>query len=230
MRVYIVAFFLSVASCARLDNLSYLPPNQGSQFSVNQRNTAGLNSYSSGGFAAGSFSGHSSSTGASAETFKQIPILKLASDNNGDGTYKLNYETENKISAEEQGDARGDGTKARGSFGYTGVDGQQVSISYTADENGFVAQGAHIPTPPAIPEAILKGLQESAAAEANGILDDGFYHGEGLEESQYHGEGLNEGQYRGEGLDTGSGASSSSRTFGTSAINGNSAINGGYRY
>ncbi|XP_050301152.1 pupal cuticle protein 20-like [Anthonomus grandis grandis] len=245
MRVYILASLLSVASCARLDNLSYLPPTQGSQLSINQRNTAGFDSHSSGSFAAGGFSGHSSSFGATqsqshAATSKQIPILKFASDNNGDGSYNFNYETENRISAEEQGDARGDGTKARGSFSYSDADGQQVSISYTADENGFVPQGAHIPTPPAIPEAILKGLEESAAAEARGIFDDGSYHGEGLAESQFHGEGLSEGQYRGEGLDaasyksgSASGSSFDSSSFsssGSNAFAGKAANNGGYRY
>ena len=47
----------------------------------------------------------------------------------------------------------------QGSYSYVGDDGQTYSITYTADENGFQAQGAHIPTPPPIPEPILKALQ-----------------------------------------------------------------------
>ncbi|KAF7274223.1 hypothetical protein GWI33_013105, partial [Rhynchophorus ferrugineus] len=71
---------------------------------------------------------------------------------------KYNYETGNSISAEEHGDARGAGTKAQGSFAYVSPEGQRVSVSYTADENGFVPQGSHIPTPPPIPAEILKSL------------------------------------------------------------------------
>lgn len=84
--------------------------------------------------------------------------------------------------AEEAGDVRGDGTRAHGSYSFTLPDGQHVSVSYTADENGFVAQGSHLPE---IPEAIRKALEENAAAEARGVFDDGQWHGEGLEESQY---------------------------------------------
>lgn len=49
--------------------------------------------------------------------------------------------------------------KVTGSYSYVGDDGQTYSITYTADENGYRAEGAHLPTPPPIPEAILKSLQ-----------------------------------------------------------------------
>ncbi|CAH1391462.1 unnamed protein product [Nezara viridula] len=76
------------------------------------------------------------------------------------------YQTGNGINAQESG--RGgpgpqDGTSAQGSYSYTGPDGQVYTITYTADANGFVPQGAHLPTPPPIPEEILKSLQYNAA-------------------------------------------------------------------
>lgn len=124
---------------------------------------------------------------------------------------RYNYETANSITAEEQGEARGDGTKAHGSYSYISPEGEHISITYTADENGFVPQGSHIPTPPPIPEAILKSLQENAAAEARGVYDDG----------QYRGEGLNEGRYNGEGQGGFQRAAAGSAGY---------AANGGYRY
>lgn len=46
-----------------------------------------------------------------------------------------------------------------GSFTYVGDDGQEYTVTYTADENGYHAEGAHLPTPPPIPSEILKSLQ-----------------------------------------------------------------------
>lgn len=36
----------------------------------------------------------------------------------------------------------------QGSYSYTGPDGVIYTIRYIADENGYRAEGAHIPTPP----------------------------------------------------------------------------------
>ncbi|CAH0401120.1 unnamed protein product [Chilo suppressalis] len=79
------------------------------------------------------------------------------------------------ISAEESG-READGIQAQGAYSYTGDDGQVYSVRYTADSNGFQAQGAHLPTAPPVPEAIARALQENARDEANGIYDDGSYH------------------------------------------------------
>lgn len=79
------------------------------------------------------------------------------------------YETENGISAEESGKVANKGSnneamRAQGFYQYTGPDNVVYYVQYTADENGFVPQGNHLPTPPPIPEAILRSLQFQKAS------------------------------------------------------------------
>ncbi|XP_063540267.1 pupal cuticle protein 36a-like [Cydia strobilella] len=104
---------------------------------------------------------------------RNAAILRQDSQNDGE-TYSYAYETENGIYAEESGVAT-NGVEAQGSYSYTGDDGQVYTISYTADQNGFVPVGDHLPTAPPVPEEILKALEQNARDEAAGIYDDGSY-------------------------------------------------------
>ncbi|KAF4520084.1 hypothetical protein B566_EDAN014189 [Ephemera danica] len=98
-----------------------------------------------------------------------IPIVRLDNEGvNHDGSYKFSYETANNIRAEESGFVKQLGGKTeedaeanqvQGSYSYVGQDGQTYTITYVADENGFRAEGAHLPTPPPIPEAIARSLE-----------------------------------------------------------------------
>ncbi|XP_022119545.2 cuticle protein 3-like [Pieris rapae] len=121
-------------------------------------------------------------------------IINYHSENNGHN-YHYAYGTENGIKAQEVGQVS-KGTQAEGAFSYTGDDGLTYTVTYTADENGFRPQGAHLPTPPPIPEAILKSLEQNAKDEANGIVDDGHYRDEhsGNQGNLGHG---NQGYYDG---------------------------------
>lgn len=98
----------------------------------------------------------------------QYRILKKVEKVEQDGYHYL-YETENGIEAEEQGKLANVGTddegmRAHGFYTYTGPDNVVYTVRYTADENGFVPEGAHIPTPPPIPAAILRALEYQRAA------------------------------------------------------------------
>ncbi|KAL1516637.1 hypothetical protein ABEB36_000522 [Hypothenemus hampei] len=92
----------------------------------------------------------------------QIPILHM----------ELKNDTGNKILQEEIGDA----ASRQGSYSYVAPDGQQVSMTYVADAEGFRPQGSHMPVPPPMPEAIRKAVEQNLAEEARGIVDDGQYH------------------------------------------------------
>lgn len=45
-----------------------------------------------------------------------------------------------------------------GKFSYTGPDGHPITLTYIADEHGFQAHGAHLPTPPPVPAELQKAL------------------------------------------------------------------------
>ncbi|CAG9786061.1 unnamed protein product [Diatraea saccharalis] len=128
--ILISAALVSFASCGRLDHLT--------------------------GFGGGGYSGAAGAYGGPPAHFENV--------NNGDGTYRYSYDTPTGISAHESGSPRAAGPEgpavtAEGGFSFRAPDGQQISLTYTADENGFHPTGSHIPTPPPISEAILRSLE-----------------------------------------------------------------------
>ncbi|XP_026750787.1 flexible cuticle protein 12-like [Galleria mellonella] len=77
-------------------------------------------------------------------------ILRYDSNNIGVDGYSYGFETSNGISQQEEGQLVNAGSEnaaiaVRGQFSYTGPDGQQYTVTYVADENGFQPQGAHLP-------------------------------------------------------------------------------------
>ncbi|CAH1278930.1 unnamed protein product [Diabrotica balteata] len=94
---------------------------------------------------------------------QHIPIVRQEQEVNYDGTYEYNFETGNGIVQEEKGFLKNAGTKeeaqvAQGLSSYTSPEGIRIELRYIADENGFQPIGDHLPTPPPIPEAILRAL------------------------------------------------------------------------
>uniref|UniRef100_A0A8W7P7X2 Endocuticle structural glycoprotein SgAbd-2 n=1 Tax=Anopheles coluzzii TaxID=1518534 RepID=A0A8W7P7X2_ANOCL len=129
----------------------------------------------SGGFSSGGsgFGGGAPGAAPAGPSQPPIEIISYENMNNGDGTYKYSYETANGIKVQEQGEIKNKGSdneipSVQGSYSYTAPDGQVITVTYIADENGFQPQGDHLPTPPPIPAEIQKGLDAIAAAQAAG--------------------------------------------------------------
>merc|ERR1712191_9286 len=100
-----------------------------------------------------------------------IPILNQSQNHATEKqVYSFSYGTENGISVGESGVQKqiGDkpeeaGTVSQGKYSYP-EDNVTYTITWVADENGFQATGDHLPTPPPMPEHVVKMLADLAAA------------------------------------------------------------------
>ncbi|XP_053695676.1 endocuticle structural glycoprotein SgAbd-5-like [Sabethes cyaneus] len=77
-------------------------------------------------------------------------VVKYENDHKGLDGYNVAYETSNGIAGAEQAQLKtfGDDVAAivvKGSYSYTGADGQVYTVNYVADENGFQPEAAHLP-------------------------------------------------------------------------------------
>ncbi|XP_055640237.1 probable serine/threonine-protein kinase DDB_G0280133 [Toxorhynchites rutilus septentrionalis] len=100
-----------------------------------------------------------------------VPITSYNNEISYDGTYSYGYTTGDGQQQQAQGYLKNAGLKdleaqsVQGSYSYTSPEGQLITVTYIADENGFRAEGAHLPTPPPIPEAIQKSLALIASTQ-----------------------------------------------------------------
>ncbi|XP_053685516.1 endocuticle structural glycoprotein SgAbd-8-like [Sabethes cyaneus] len=83
-----------------------------------------------------------------------------------DGQYAWKFSTSNGIQQEESGIG---GQSVQGSASWVAEDGIPIVLTYTADENGYHPQGVHLPTPPPIPDYILRALKYIEAHSQNNL-------------------------------------------------------------
>ncbi|XP_055603396.1 larval cuticle protein 65Ag1-like [Uranotaenia lowii] len=83
---------------------------------------------------------------AVASVLADTKTLKFENVQDGDGTYKFSYETDDGSSRVEQVDTKNEQLNVQGNYKYVGDDGVEYKVKYVADGNGgFQAEGAHIP-------------------------------------------------------------------------------------
>ncbi|XP_054741022.1 larval cuticle protein 4-like [Anastrepha obliqua] len=82
-------------------------------------------------------------------------VKAMHSEVRADG-FDYALETSNGIQSARSGDANGN---IHGGFQWTSPEGEHVQISYVADENGYQPKSDLLPTPPPIPDAILRALE-----------------------------------------------------------------------
>ncbi|KAK9731382.1 Insect cuticle protein [Popillia japonica] len=93
-------------------------------------------------------------------------IIRQSSQSNPDESYEYSFETANGIQVEERGirsSLQDSPIISSGTFEYTAPDNTPIVVKYVANENGFQAEGVHLPTPPPIPFQIIRALEWNAA-------------------------------------------------------------------
>ncbi|EAA11707.1 endocuticle structural glycoprotein ABD-5-like [Anopheles arabiensis] len=81
---------------------------------------------------------------------KDAQLLKYENDHNGIDGYNFQFDTSNGIQRQEQAqlkqfDDENAALVVRGSYSFTGDDGQVYTVNYVADENGFQPEAPHLP-------------------------------------------------------------------------------------
>ncbi|XP_045764253.1 uncharacterized protein LOC123866633 [Maniola jurtina] len=101
------------------------------------------------------------------------PAVKIIEETNfvfsHSGNFHYSFEGGDGTKVSSQGELKSfdnnkTGEAVVGSVFYKDDEGNDVNLSYTADENGYRPHGAHLPTPPPIPPAIARALEYLATA------------------------------------------------------------------
>lgn len=86
--------------------------------------------------------------------YRHIPIVSYQNVQDHDGSFNYAYENGDGTRQQQTGqlkqsnfDPKNVGEAVQGEYSYQGDDGQNYQVTYIADEFGYRAQGAHLPTP-----------------------------------------------------------------------------------
>ncbi|XP_055909558.1 pupal cuticle protein Edg-78E-like [Eupeodes corollae] len=76
-----------------------------------------------------------------------------------EGVFHYAFQTSNGIDVNSAGDANA----IQGAYKYVSPEGQAVVLNYVADAEGYHPSGELLPTPPPVPELIVRALSYLAA-------------------------------------------------------------------
>merc|ERR1711981_475947 len=76
-----------------------------------------------------------------------------------DGNYDFEFETDEEFRREEGRVKNGNTNEISGEYSWTSPEGELVSFTYIADENGYQAQGSHLPEAPPLHPHVQRGLE-----------------------------------------------------------------------
>ncbi|KAK4304202.1 hypothetical protein Pmani_023836 [Petrolisthes manimaculis] len=109
---------------------------------------------------------------AAPQQLNPVPIQVISDQrvDQGDGNFQYEFETENGIYTNAVGAPGSQGqSNMQGSYRFTLDDGSVAEVTWTADENGYVAQS---PLIPAMPEHVFELLRIAEQQRAEGIQFD----------------------------------------------------------
>ncbi|CAG7835644.1 unnamed protein product [Allacma fusca] len=102
---------------------------------------------------------------AQLRTQPDVQVLQDVREINEDGSFRYISELSDGTKAESAGYIKNPTApqeeriqSVSGAYSHYSPEGEYLTVTYLADENGFQAQGAHLPTPPPIPEEIQRAL------------------------------------------------------------------------
>ncbi|CAD7012867.1 larval cuticle protein 4 [Ceratitis capitata] len=100
---------------------------------------------------------YAAASGADDDAHAEVTLQKLEVFTDG---FNSALETTNHIHVLQAGDAAGN---IKGDYSYVSPEGENIAVSYVADESGYHPQSELLPTAPPTPAAILKALEYIAA-------------------------------------------------------------------
>lgn len=88
-------------------------------------------------------------------------VVNVDTRNQEIDSFQNELKLSNSIESEQRGQLNGEAWVVNGDYSYVSPEGEKVFVKYVADENGYSVEQANppLPTPPPIPEAILKAIE-----------------------------------------------------------------------